>query len=67
MCRLLLLLLLSSPAAAAAALQTTWMEPEAVALIQDSLNVNMVDLDEYPSCTDIHQRYARHSGAVQPQ
>lgn len=37
--------------------QTTWMEPEAVNLIEQSLNVNMVDLDEYPSCTDIHQRW----------
>jgi glutamate/tyrosine decarboxylase-like PLP-dependent enzyme len=32
------------------------MEPEAVKLIEESLNVNMVDLDEYPSCTDMHQR-----------
>jgi hypothetical protein len=32
------------------------MEPEADSLIQQSLNVNMVDLDEYPSCTDIHSR-----------
>jgi glutamate/tyrosine decarboxylase-like PLP-dependent enzyme len=32
------------------------MEPEVVELIEQSLNVNMVDLDEYPSCTDIHQR-----------
>lgn len=38
---------------------TTWMEPEAVQLIEQSLNVNMVDLDEYPSCTDIHQRYVQ--------
>jgi len=35
---------------------TTWMEPEAVKLIENSLDVNMVDLDEYPSSTDIHQR-----------
>eukprot|EP00775_Hariotina_reticulata_P004515 gene4515-4768_t len=35
---------------------TTWMEPEAIKLIEESLNVNLVDLDEYPSCTDIHQR-----------
>ena len=36
---------------------TTWMEPEAVKLIENSLDVNMVDLDEYPSSTDIHQRW----------
>lgn len=35
---------------------TTWMEPQAEKLITDSLNVNFVDMDEYPSCTDIHNR-----------
>lgn len=35
---------------------TTWMEEEADKLIKESLNVNMVDLDEYPSCTDIQNR-----------
>ncbi|KAF6262278.1 pyridoxal phosphate-dependent transferase [Scenedesmus sp. NREL 46B-D3] len=35
---------------------TTWMEPEAAALMQDCLNVNIVDMDEYPSTTDIHNR-----------
>jgi glutamate decarboxylase len=35
---------------------TTWMEPEAAALMQDFANVNLVDMDEYPSTTDIHNR-----------
>lgn len=35
---------------------TTWMEEEADKLIKESLNVNMVDMDEYPSCTDIQNR-----------
>jgi glutamate/tyrosine decarboxylase-like PLP-dependent enzyme len=35
---------------------TTWMEPEVAALMQDCLNVNIVDMDEYPSTTDIHNR-----------
>lgn len=38
---------------------TTWMEPQAVQLMTSALNVNMVDLDEYPSCTDIHNRYEK--------
>uniref|UniRef100_A0A383VZT6 Glutamate decarboxylase n=1 Tax=Tetradesmus obliquus TaxID=3088 RepID=A0A383VZT6_TETOB len=35
---------------------TTWMEPEVTQLMQDCLNVNLVDKDEYPSTTDIHNR-----------
>lgn len=35
---------------------TTWMEPEADDLIMDSLNINFVDTDEYPSCQEISNR-----------
>ena len=35
---------------------TTWMEPQAQELIMDSLNINFVDTDEYPSCQEISNR-----------
>lgn len=35
---------------------TTWMEPEARALVDDSVNVNFVNADEYPSCTEMGNR-----------
>lgn len=35
---------------------TTWMEPEAQALMQDSLNVNFVNTEEYPSCSAMAKR-----------
>ncbi|GAB4819502.1 hypothetical protein N2152v2_006548 [Parachlorella kessleri] len=35
---------------------TTWMEPEAEKLIMDSLNVNFVDAEEYPSSQEIMNR-----------
>lgn len=35
---------------------TTWMEPDAERLISESLNVNFVDTEEYPSSTEIHDR-----------
>ncbi|KAL6785348.1 hypothetical protein ACKKBG_A03470 [Auxenochlorella protothecoides x Auxenochlorella symbiontica] len=35
---------------------TTWMEPEARDLMQDALDVNYVDTDEYPSSTEIQNR-----------
>eukprot|EP00894_Picocystis_sp_ML_P003703 jgi/Pico_ML_1/54220/g4625.t2 len=35
---------------------TTWMEPEVEQLMQESLNVNFVDLEEYPSSSEIHNR-----------
>lgn len=52
---------------------TTWMEPEARQLMNDSVDVNFVDTDEYPSCTAIANRcinmLARlyHSPAVDEQ
>lgn len=35
---------------------TTWMEPEAIKLIEESLDVNYVDTEEYPSSTEIQNR-----------
>ena len=35
---------------------TTWMEPEAEKLIQESINVNYVDAEQYPSSTEIQNR-----------
>ncbi|KAK9814098.1 hypothetical protein WJX72_000614 [[Myrmecia] bisecta] len=35
---------------------TTWMEPEADKLIAEASNVNFVDMEQYASCTDIHNR-----------
>lgn len=35
---------------------TTWMEPEVRSLMTESLDVNFVNADEYPSCTDIADR-----------
>lgn len=35
---------------------TTWMEPEAEKLIAESLNVNFVDMEIYPSSTEIANR-----------
>ncbi|KAL3161777.1 hypothetical protein ABBQ38_008871 [Trebouxia sp. C0009 RCD-2024] len=35
---------------------TTWMEPEAEKLIQESANVNYVDAEQYPSSTEIQNR-----------
>ena len=35
---------------------TTWMEPEAEQLIMESLNKNLADHDEYPSCVEFELR-----------
>ncbi|QDZ18476.1 glutamate decarboxylase [Chloropicon primus] len=35
---------------------TTWMEPEVEELIKKSLNVNYVDVAQYPSCLEIQNR-----------
>ena len=35
---------------------TTWMEPECRQLMMESLDVNFVDSEEYPSCQDIANR-----------
>src|SRR3954469_11393123 len=38
---------------------TTWMEPEARAIISDSLDVNFIDHAEYPRTAEIEQRCIR--------
>lgn len=35
---------------------TTWMEPEAATLIQESLEKNIIDKDEYPQSAEIERR-----------
>jgi len=45
-----------NPALNLATFVTTWMEPEAKALIVESLNVNSIDQDEYPQTTEIQNR-----------
>jgi hypothetical protein len=37
------------------------------ALMQDCLNVNIVDMDEYPSTTDIHNRWGKTPRLIAPQ
>ncbi|KAK9833735.1 hypothetical protein WJX74_004401 [Apatococcus lobatus] len=46
----------SNPRLNLASFVTTWMEPEAISLITESLNVNYVDMEQYPSSTDIQNR-----------
>lgn len=36
---------------------TTWMDPEATALIAETQAVNMVDTSQYPQCTEMEQRH----------
>lgn len=45
-----------NPALNLATFVTTWMEPEAEALIGETLNVNSIDQDEYPQTTEIQNR-----------
>ncbi len=45
-----------NPALNLATFVTTWMEPEAQALMTESLNVNSIDQDEYPQTTEIQNR-----------
>ena len=45
-----------NPALNLATFVTTWMEPEAEALIAETLNVNSIDQDEYPQTTEIQNR-----------
>jgi len=46
----------SKPHLNLASFVTTWMEPEVVAIMKDSLDVNYVDMMQYPSCTEIQNR-----------
>lgn len=45
-----------NPALNLATFVTTWMEPEAEKLINETLNVNSIDQDEYPQTTEIQNR-----------
>lgn len=45
---------------------TTWMEPEAEKLIQESANVNYVDAEQYPSSTEIQNRWAAQPNLFVP-
>src|SRR5262245_33674795 len=45
-----------NPALNLATFVTTWMEPEAEALMTESFNVNSIDQDEYPQTTEIQNR-----------
>jgi len=47
------------PARNLATFVTTWMEPEADEVIQDSLRVNFIDHAEYPQSAEIEQRCIR--------
>jgi len=47
------------PARNLATFVTTWMEPEADELIQESLRVNFIDHAEYPQSAEIEQRCIR--------
>jgi glutamate decarboxylase len=45
-----------NPALNLATFVTTWMEPEAEALMAETINVNSIDQDEYPQTTEIQNR-----------
>lgn len=45
-----------NPALNLASFVTTWMEPEANLLLEETANKNLVDQDEYPQTEQIHQR-----------
>lgn len=49
----------SRPNLNVASFVTTWMEPEARQLIQESLDINFVNTAEYPSCTEMANRCVR--------
>lgn len=46
----------ANPALNLASFVTTWMEPQAQQLLQESANKNFVDEDEYPQTKQIHDR-----------
>jgi glutamate decarboxylase len=46
----------ANPSLNLASFVTTWMEPEAVKLINESLHKNFIDHDEYPQTEVIHNR-----------
>jgi len=53
-----------NPALNLASFVTTWMEPEADKLLQETANKNFVDQDEYPQTEIIHQRVISMMGRM---
>lgn len=53
-----------NPSLNLASFVTTWMEPEANALLQETANKNIVDQDEYPQTEEIHQRVISMMGRM---
>jgi glutamate decarboxylase len=53
-----------NPALNLASFVTTWMEPEAQLLANETLNRNFVDQDEYPQTEKIHQRVVSMMGRL---
>ncbi|WOO43451.1 glutamate decarboxylase [Rubellicoccus peritrichatus] len=53
-----------NPALNLASFVTTWMEPEANLLLQETANKNIVDQDEYPQTEVIHQRVISMMGRM---
>jgi glutamate decarboxylase len=49
-------LLDSRPHLNLASFVTTWMEPEVIEIMKEALDVNYVDMMQYPSCTEIQNR-----------
>ena len=43
---------------------TTWMDPEAKALIAETQDVNMVDTSQYPQCTEMELRCAPYTPSI---
>jgi len=53
-----------NPSLNLASFVTTWMEPEANQLLQETANKNFVDQDEYPQTEEIHQRVISMMGRM---
>ncbi len=53
-----------NPALNLASFVTTWMEPEARMLLQETADKNIVDQDEYPQTEEIHQRVVSMMGRM---
>lgn len=53
-----------NPALNLASFVTTWMEPEARVLLDETANKNIVDQDEYPQTEIIHQRVVSMMGRL---
>src|SRR5450830_621303 len=55
-----------NPSLNLASFVTTWMEPEADRLAQETLAKNLIDQDEYPQTDVVHQRVVRMIGRLFP-